>query len=525
MSAACPSIELFEPEFSRSALPAWLGQRRWFQAKSRGVNRLELLDSSTLPSDADATLCIAFLAVETSDHATQVYQLPLEIRSAPPAKSQEFTLILQASRQNRDYWITDALASPTLPRALLNLIRTDAAIQTEHGVLRAQHTSAFHKLASGTLEPVRLSTAEQSHSNLRFGDALMLKVFRRLPGGLNPDIEITRFLAEHTAFRNMPELAGSISYHPHSRVEHADTAMLQQFVPNRGQGWEWMVALLSDSFTMSLAERGVSTLTKPGRHARTGGAASMRGESLEDVRMLARRTAELHRALASVPDIPEFAPEPFELEDWDRTNQGIDQQADLTRASLQRARSLFPAELIESALKLLDRLPVWLDQQNRRVDPRLLGLKHRVHGDFHLGQTLRTEADYVILDFEGEPSKPIEHRRRKQSPLRDVAGMLRSFDYAAHEALDATNKLNPETHDILTPLAQSWADHASTEFLQTYLAQGGLNGAPLNPDQRALLNRLLMEKALYEVDYELNNRPPPWVSIPLRGLASLLGEF
>jgi maltose alpha-D-glucosyltransferase/alpha-amylase len=191
-------------------------------------------------------------------------------------------------------------------------------------------------------------------------------------------------------------------------------------------------------------------------------------------------------------------------------------QAERTSRSIASANQPFDPTLFKRAHASLEAVPRWLALRDQALDNSALGLKQRIHGDLHLGQTLRTDSDFVFLDFEGEPSKPIEARRRKQSPLRDVAGMLRSFDYAAFSALEAAKNRHPARAQAVAASAREWVARASSSFLSAYAQARGTSTLNL-----ALLDLMLVEKALYELDYELNNRPS-WIGMPLAGLERLL---
>lgn len=486
----------------REWLPAWVADRRWFQAKSRHPDRVQWVDGARLATGGPGDHLWMVARIWSGEVPVGQYQIPLAMIPERSRDVEPAAIVARTSLHGQSVWIVDALAMPELPRWLVGLIESGSGFATERGAFTGEPTAAFPGLASGPLEPVRLSRAEQSHSNIIFGDGLLLKVFRGLADGINPDVELTRALTERTSFRNMPALAGAIGYahSDDSSPGFAHAAMLQQFVPSRGQGWEWM------------RERLVEWLDAD----RAGEAArfeAILGETLDDVAILARRTAELHRALASIRDDPEFEPIAFGPEDWIGTSEAIRRQAASTRRSAVASGATV-------AYPILDRVEQWLSGQEHAINPARLGERQRIHGDLHLGQTLRTDHDYIFLDFEGEPTRPVEERRRKQSPLRDVAGMLRSFDYVAFAAAASARSRHVGREPRLGQLAREWSANAEAKFLEVYSAHDPTPGG-LGEDRRALLDRLLVEKALYELDYELNNRPD-WADLPLGGLTRLL---
>jgi predicted trehalose synthase len=346
----------------------------------------------------------------------------------------------------------DALEGEALPRALLAAIAAEARVATERGGRLAFRRGP--SFASGGAGRVARMGAEQTNTSLLFDRRLVLKIFRKIEDGLHPELEVLEFLAERTSFRHVPPFAGAIEYEGPGLV--ATLGVLEGFVESAGDGWTW-----------ALAER-------------PGGAAW---------RLLGERTRALHQALASRPDVPAFAPEPVRPEDAGAWAEGAER---LVERALRLAGPAGRAEevgALEAPLRERVRAIAAIDVRPLR--------KARCHGDYHLGQVLRTRDDFVIFDFEGEPARPIAERRRKQPQVKDVAGMLRSFGYAARVGGAGPN----------------WEAEARAGFLEGY----GLAEA-----ERPLLAALEVEKAIYELCYEIDNRPD-WVEIPLAALRALLG--
>ena len=410
-------------------LAPWIAGQRWFAGKTRRITSVVAEDA--LPV-GDATLWIARVVLD--DGGAERYALPL-LEGATPA---------------------DALDDPAFCHALLALILGGGRAAGTRGEAVGVPTRARPAERDG--RPPRRLTGEQSNTSVLFGDAIILKHFRRLAAGVNPDVEITRFLTERTAFRHTPRLLGSLEYR--DGAGPWALAMVQDLVADARDGWRWLLERLAagDGALAALARLG-------------------------------RRTAELHLALASDPRDPDFAPERVAASDVAAWTAGVQRQLDAARAALG------------------GRLP---DGVPPRVDGAGLGglvgtLKIRHHGDFHLGQTLavREGEDFVIIDFEGEPLRPLDERRRKHTPLRDVAGMLRSLGYAAASAT----------------APDGWEEQAHVAFLDGYRSAAG--AAPFLPADATAFTRALavleLEKAAYEVVYEANNRPD-WIKIPVRGL-------
>ena len=383
----------------------------------------------------------------------------------------------------------------------------------------------------GSVEPRPLS-AEQSNSSVVYGERLVLKLFRKVDEGVNPDLEIGLMLSERAKLPSVPPLAGFLEYRAGRR--HCSTlAALQGFVPNEGDAWEYTTAEVGRYFDGAVIRHRDEVVEVPpaGVLALVGETPTpLAGETigvyLETARLLGQRTAELHLALAGVEDDPAFAPEPFSTL----------YQRSLYQSMRNLSNRIF--RLLEDRLATLPKEARVEAEAVRALEPkvgrifraitehRISALRVRHHGDYHLGQVLHTGRDFVVIDFEGEPARPISERRIKGSPLRDVAGMVRSFDYAAHYVVAtraAAAVARPEELTATEAWAQFWQRWVSGAFLTTYLETAGK--ARFLPKAREelelLLTVFLLEKAIYELGYELNNRPD-WVRVPVRGIAQLV---
>ncbi len=404
------------------------------------------------------------------------------------------------------------------------------------GALSALASTTFREMKMTKALPSRVGSAEQSNTSILYGDALILKLFRRLQPGENPDVEIGRFLTEIAHFDRIPPFLGEISMTVGSQ-EKTTIAMLQGLVANEGDGWAWFLHQLSRFYENVAFDTDVPNVPVPEFRNTTTHRNRMPAvgqEAMEASALLGRRTAEMHLALSCSASDPVFAPEPCSHDDLEKDARQIDAQI---RSALEALKSKF-ATLDESAsdeagLLLSKRLE--LMERSRSIANLAAGQRIRIHGDYHLGQTLRTVAkdaepgsgDFVLLDFEGEPARPLSQRRRKQSPLKDVAGMLRSFSYAAFAGLkkfqDAgAEGSQPTSAGILVKWAQAWQNCASEEFLRGYRETVTTNQDLLPPprETQLLLDAFVLEKALYELLYELNNRPA-WIHIPIAGILSL----
>ncbi len=435
----------------------------------------------------------------------------------------------------------DATYDPLSSQKLLDVIAQAATLSMQQGSVQGAPSSALRglmpqRLGKKSLQPTR-GSAEQSNTSILFGDRLIMKLFRHPEPGLNPDCEISRFLTEESPFANIPPFGGSIEYL--SPTEEPTTlCMLQGLVKNQGDGWKWMLEELERYYetyaqgTIPAEELGKSVLTRdqPLGTARTSSFACERaGVALDAAAALGRRTAEMHLALASSSTNPAFSVQPLAAEYLQDLQSAINAQATQAYDLLRKQMSGLAEDTVELAAFLLS-------QRTRILDGlgtpglgtpglgSMDGQRIRIHGDYHLGQVLRVKTDFVILDFEGEPARPLEVRRTKHSPLKDVAGMLRSFNYAAWAALMKYTSRRPEDQSRLEPWARLWEQSASAEFLHAYKATLGNQLLPSLPAaQWSLLDLYLLEKAFYELVYELNSRPD-WVKIPLMGVAALLRQ-
>jgi maltose alpha-D-glucosyltransferase/alpha-amylase len=305
--------------------------------------------------------------------------------------------------------------------------------------------------------------------------------------------------------------------------------MLQGLVANEGDGWKWTIEELDRYFEtsapLSFPENASAELGDPlelSDHSVSQVARDHLGIYLDAASTLGRRTAELHLALAAPSDDPAFAPEPLTSENFQTVLSDFHQQASRVLDVLKERVPFLPDEVVEIAATVLSRRRRILDYFGALKSTSFRTQRIRIHGDYHLGQVLRVKTDFVILDFEGEPARPLEYRRSKQCPLKDVAGMLRSFSYAAYASLINYSARHSEDLTSLEPWAQLWERSAAAAFLRAYRETA--QGAELVPadtaDFHKLLDVFLLDKALYEVLYELNARPA-WVRIPLMGIMSL----
>jgi maltose alpha-D-glucosyltransferase/alpha-amylase len=416
------------------------------------------------------------------------------------------------------------------------------------GRLEARASSTLSDPHSSEHLSSRIGSAEQSNTSIIYNKQLILKLFRRLQPGENPDVEIGRFLTEVVHFPHVAPFMGEITITA-ANGEKTTAAMLQRLVANQGDGWQWFLEQLSGFFSSVAAlpvppEAPTPSFlndSEPLREALEHAGPPLRLVALKAVALLGRRTAEMHLALATPTDDPAFAAETFTTEDLDREARRIEAQITAAFETIKAKISTLDDQAADDAGLLLSRRLALLSRTQSITGIAAAGQRIRIHGDYHLGQTLKISGspgergiesgtengDFVLLDFEGEPARLLSERRQKQSPLKDVAGMIRSLSYAAHSGLDQFLTSNredavPQSSDSLTAWAIFWQNSASCEFLRAYRETIAANPALLPPPQQsqALLDVYLLEKALYELLYELNNRPS-WLRIPLAGILAL----
>ena len=515
--------------------PEYLMKQRWFAGKSHRIRSTRIIDWTPFNAPHSA---LAWVEVELDDSAPEIYFVPLGMAAGEHAQELQQTaphgVIASVGGPGMPVLLHDGILDDQTCLEMLSFIEKRRELPTHHGHIRGIRGEAFQNVRGPDGQPLRVrrGSAEQSNTSILFGDRLILKTFRHQESGLNPDAEIGRYLTEKADFHRIPPFAGYIEYEPSTHADHATVAMLQGLVANQGDGWQWTLKELARYFDKcaplpfpedARAELGDSS--PPDVHPVPPLARAYLGKYLESAAMLGRRTAELHMALASRMDDPAFAPEPLTVEDFQWNLVDAHRQAARTFLTLNKRLHDLPKEAAELAAAVVSRRLRILEHFEELNLSSVHAWRIRIHGDYHLGQVLKVIGDFVILDFEGEPARPLCDRRAKQSPLKDVAGMLRSFSYAAYMSMFNYTARRPEIMPRLEPWARLWEQSVSAEFLRAYreTAQQSEFLRFTSGDFHKLLDVFLIDKALYEVLYELNARPN-WVRIPLLGVTSLFPE-
>ena len=489
-AAGAAAVQWLLGEACVEALPDWLEKRRWFADKGRGISGMTIEDALVERVGLD-WLALTVARVAFIDGGAARYLLPLTLTESPGAAD----VITEAASGAVSGVIVDATEKQWFGGWLLDQFAGVTELARGAWVFAA-HAGVGTEIAAARNSPTMAVRAEQSNSSLRFGDLLIVKLFRRLQPGLNPDEEVLRALAG-VRFERVPRYVGSIWWRSPDDAAYA-VALAQEFVANTSDGWSWMLQRLAGVASGDI---------DPG------------SDRFAAERLLGRRTGELHVALGAVQD-PEFV-----TETTDRA--AIDEDARRTLAAIEETILLLQERRRNLPEHLTTRLPdaiAGLRALAERADgyqDELNTLRIRVHGDYHLGQTLRTpDGDWAIIDFEGEPARPLAERRQRASVLKDVAGMLRSFAYV-RGAAERTAEATPAAARGARGRLDVWESGARRAFLEGY--RQALVGAAIRyvPDDDEAFARALaaweLDKALYEVAYEARNRPD-WLELPLRSL-------
>ncbi|HEX6708904.1 MAG TPA: maltose alpha-D-glucosyltransferase [Rubrobacter sp.] len=524
-----PSRQLAQLE--KEVLPNFLGTRRWFAAKGGEIERVEVVAQAEFDDDGLLTLLRVYVDDESSDETgPQLYFLPLAAAWEEGTEEDGVSIYMpyalaKLRRRARMGLLFDAMVDEQFCRSVVEAMGKNREVEIGEGRIRFSGTDVFGELIGE--EPVselsvRRAEVEQSNSSVILGERLIMKAYRRLQKGTNPDLEIGRYLTEEVRFENTPPLAGAVEYDGPDG-ETTTLGLLQGFVENQGDGWSYVL----DYLERYLEDRLVTSWSPEGEED-TDDEEERKAEDaffVSLVRTLGLRTGELHAAFAAPTDDAAFAPEPASPDEVAGWAEGILAESRRTLDMLKRRRGRLPEEAGPDADRLLS-LRRELTRRIKDVSKEGFGVvKTRHHGDYHLGQVLVVGNDFQIIDFEGEPARPLDERRRKHSPLRDVAGMLRSFNYAIRSALMNLVADRAEPLERLEPWVRLWEERTRQAFLEGYV-EGARDAASYPDDEehaRALIELFTLEKALYEIRYELDNRPD-WVVIPIRGVLDLLNE-
>ncbi len=542
-------------------LPAFLMRSRWFGGKARKIHNTKIVEDIPLGKN-DSLTRLLFLEVRYTEGLSEVYMLPLSFLEGNKAiemiETNPGSLIARLrveSGKGIDAAIESSLPDDVLSRirigsiqgilydavydrkfqsALFYMIVKKQRLKGLYGTLYATHGKSFKSLKKQLIsEDSQVLRAEQSNTSILYDNKLFLKLYRRLEPGMNPDLEIGKLLTEEVSFLNVPPFAAAIEYEKQSS-DTVFAGLVQGYVINQGDAWTFTLDEIERYFERVLSMPGEMT-NQPAMSTSILDIAYEKtnlvlhdligGFYFEKAVLLGMRTAQLHLALSSDRGDPDFTAEPYTALYQRSIYQSFRSNTRKVFQLLKKVLKNLPESVMDKAEAILQLEEKIIEGYKPLLDKKIGAMKIRIHGDYHLGQVLYTGNDFIIIDFEGEPARALSERRLKRSPFIDVAGMIRSFHYAAYSGLhtQTSNKLG-EFKD-LEPWADLWYRYAGGAFLRSYLKT--MNESPLIPEDkeeiRFLINAFLMEKAVYELGYELNNRPD-WVTIPIKGIEQLVNK-
>ena len=523
-------------ELETHVLPAYMRQRRWFGGKARNIQRVEIIRSMPFPMGRKHASWL-LIEVNYNDGLPEIYQLPIaiatgdeerELREQHPA-----SVIARAHGNDVQGIIYDALYSEDLRQELLSLIAKRRSIKLDKGELVGHGSkNVASRLKNSPHTGSKILSAEQSNTSIVYGNDFFLKVYRKLDRSMNPDVEVVQMLTEQVGFVNTPRYLGSIELRE-PRSAPMVLVMMQELVPNQGDAWNYMMDSLRRRYEHLKAEPyepqpTVGSLLEPLPFEQIPEAVQLQmgGAHVQRLELLGKRTAEMHLALRSAIDHPDFAPEEYSLHYQRSLYSSLTSLVRSNFDLLKQHLASLPESVREEAEEVLkmraDVLTKFKDIFKHKIDT----LKIRTHGDYHLGQVLFDGRDFFIIDFEGEPARSFSERRLKRSALRDVAGMIRSFHYAVYSALFEQDVVRREDMQSLEKMAEQWFHYASGFFMHAYLSiTAGSDILPTTrEDLQILMDTFLLEKAIYELGYELNNRPDR-VLIPIRGIKHIMRDL
>ncbi len=517
-------------------LPNYLKKCRWFGGKGKPIRATNIVDSIAVPGEKNLS---HLLMVEVAYVGAQkeTYLLPVSFFTQQEAldilRQEPQSVICELQLRDEEGIIYDGAYDEQLRNNLLKIITAGQNIRSGQNKLVSSRSAKFRRFFTGkepTLES-RVLKGEQSNTSILYEDSFFLKLYRRLEGGVNPDTEISKYLTEYTDFSNFPSYVGSLQWQ-RANSDSLAIGLLLEYVPNESDAWTYTLDSISRYLTQAATQKkrlkDIAKLPKSIHEIDPKDVPQILLDLISPIyidmiSLLAKRTAELHLALASLSNNSDTVPEPFSVLYQKSVYQSMRALTLRVFAELENNLSSLDREISKEAKAILNTKQEILRYFGNLTTHKISAMKIRIHGDYHLGQVLYTGKDFVIIDFEGEPARPLSERRLKRSPLRDVAGMMRSFHYAAHGAAILRPGIRTANLEDLRQWADLWYYCVAGVFLGSYLATvGDAEFIPKDKqDFETLLGAFLLEKAIYEVGYELNNRPD-WLMIPIRGVLQLL---
>ncbi|OQW98864.1 MAG: alpha-amylase, partial [Elusimicrobia bacterium A5] len=529
-----------QENLEHTALPLYLENRRWFRSKARKIQSVKI--SETIPVGKNSAAAqILFLEVLYVEGLSETYLLPVCFASKDESekiiKENPSSVISKLKIENADGIIYDGTFNEEFRKNILLMLAKKGSVDGLHGKLIAypgKFLKTFFQLGKSLpLEKSQVLKVEQSNTSFLYEDKLFFKLFRKLEEGVNPELEIGRFLTEKTQFKNTPLFAGAIEY-VRPGLKPLVIGILQSSVVNQGDAWKYSLDSLGRYYERVLAKK--TEIQKipqaPGSILETAYieippiiSEMVGADYFEMVRLLGKRTAELHLSLNCETQDPYFTSEPFSALYQRSLYQSMQGLTKKVFESLRKNQKNLPESVRAETSELLNSEKEIISKFKTLLNKKISAVKIRIHGDYHLGQVLFTGNDFIIIDFEGEPMRSLSERRLKRSPLRDIAGMLRSFHYAAYTSLNKNITVKAENISEIEQWAVLWYNYVAGAFLKAYLDT--VKDIPFIPQDKEelkiMLDAFILEKAVYELGYELNNRPA-WIFIPLNGIKQILGD-
>lgn len=515
----------------RKVLPPFMKKCRWFGGKAKVISKTGIHKTIPLKVDGD-THFLVIIEVHYVQALSEFYFLPLTFVLADTILERvEYTVqsvVCRAEIQGKAGFIMDSSYDKTFRDFLFESMNKEIRIKDDEGGILEFNSGVFAKLDAKTIDS-KILKADQSNTAIIYNDKYFFKFYRKIEKEVNPDLEIIRFLTEHTTFQNCPRYAGSIEYHD-DKDKVIVFGLLQEKVDNQGDAWGMTMDSVGRYFerviTKSKNLKLPKLINKPA--IKFEDAPELIQEFIgrgfyERVVRLGQRTAEMHMALKSDTSNPAFTPETFtanyQRSLYSSLRKLLRDRFNLLKKSLSK---LDPSiqELARKVLTLEDKI---LESFSEVYKIRINAIKTRIHGDYHLGQVLFTGKDFFIIDFEGEPGFSFSERRLKKNHFKDVAGMMRSFHYAAFGKLLLNENYRERDQEMLEQAAEQWQHYVSRFYLGAYMERMDM-GTNLSEENDTLIRTFLIEKAIYELGYELNARPD-WVIVPLRGIHYLVNRY
>ncbi|MFH1338896.1 MAG: maltose alpha-D-glucosyltransferase [Candidatus Omnitrophota bacterium] len=533
----------FSPELKekleREVLIKYLRGCRWFGGKGRTVRKISIIENAPIISKNTDFANLIILEVNYNEGAPEMYLLPLffaaKDKAGPIQQSYPQAVVAQIQAGQEEGILYDGVYDEEFHQILFDMISKRKRVRAKTGEFVAYPGKKFRSSLVDRQLPLESTVlgAEQSNTSVVYKNTFILKLFRKLENGINPDAEIVKALTEKANFSYIPSFTGAIEYRRRN-AEPIFIGLLQSFVPNQGDAWIFTLDNVSKYFERVLSKKAgfenIPQMSSLLLDKDSLGAFTLLDELVgtfysEMIGLLGNRTGKLHLSLFSLSDCSDFAPEPFSTLYQRSVYQSMRNLVRQVLRLLEENINKLPDEVKQGASEILSSQGKILCRLERILEKKISAMKIRIHGDCHLGQVLFTGKDFVIIDFEGEPARALSERRLKRSPLRDVAGMVRSFHYAAYAGLLRHPLVHKQDIPSLEPWVKAWYHYASGIFLRSYLDIVG--EAAFLPKKREdftiLFEAFLLEKAVYELGYELNNRPE-WVIIPIKGLQYILKE-